>query len=135
MEIAGENVRLLMRLGYWALWRGLYAEASAIFAGAHAARPASEVPIIAHAVLAMAMNEPKAAVTVLRGLAREGQPLSEMAETHLGCALCLAGEEDAGRQILQRISAQGREETTRRMASTLAGMPTSQLAPGLAKVL
>lgn len=135
MDIAGENVRLLMRLGYWSLWHGLYAEASAIFTGAQVARPTSEVPVIGQAVLAMAMNQSSAAVDLLRSLAKNGDRLSEMAETHLGCALCLAGEEAAGREILSRIASQGREESARQMAANLSSLPTSQLNPSLPKVL
>lgn len=135
MDTSGPNVRLLMRLGYWSVWHGLYAEASVLFEGAQAARPGSEVPAVGMAVLAMAMNQPAAAVSLLRTLAPAGAPRSEMVEAHLGCALCLAGEESEGRGILKRLSTAAKDPAARQMATTLCALPTSQLSPNLSKVL
>lgn len=135
MDTSGPNVRLLMRLGYWSVWHGLYAEASVLFEGAQAARPASEVPAVGMAVLAMAMNQPAAAAKLLRSLAPAGGPRSEMVDAHLGCALCLAGEEAEGRDILKRVAAGAKDPAARQMAVTLRDLPTAQLAPSLAKVL
>jgi hypothetical protein len=135
METSGPIVRLLMRLGYWSVWHGLHTEASVLFAGAQAARPASEVPVVGMAVLAMAMNQPASAVNLLRGQAPAGNPPSDLVEAHLGCALCLAGEEAEGRGILSRLAAGAKDAATRQMAATLSALPTAQLSPSLPKVL
>jgi hypothetical protein len=135
MDITGENVRLLMRLGYWSVWHGLFAEASALFTGAQAARPASDVPLVGQAVLAMAMHQPAAAVALLQPLAKSGTQLSELGEAHLGCALCLADQEAAGREILQRLGLHAKNPAARQMAATLAAMPTTQLKPNLPNLL
>ena len=135
METSAPNVRLLMRLGYWSVWHGLPAEAAVLFAGAQAARPASEVPVVGMAVLAMAMNQPASAVTLLRGQPPAGHPPSDLVQAHLGCALCLAGEEAEGRGLLSRLAAGANDPAARQMAATLSALPTAQLSPSLPKVL
>jgi|JI10StandDraft_1071094.scaffolds.fasta_scaffold511225_2 predicted Zn-dependent protease len=135
METSGELVRLLMRTGYWSVWHGLYAEAAALFNGAKAARPESEVPVLGMAVLAMVMQQPDSAVQLLRENALALAPRSELVQAHLGCALRLAGEESEGQDLLQRVVASGRDEDARRMAVNLLRLSPSQLSPQLAKVL
>ncbi|MBL9191242.1 MAG: hypothetical protein JNJ82_02715 [Opitutaceae bacterium] len=135
MQTSGELVRLLMRTGYWSVWHGLYAEAAALFNGAKAARPESEVPVLGMAVLAMVMQQPDSAVQLLRENALALAPRSELVQAHLGCALRLAGEESEGQDLLQRVVASGRDEDARRMAVNLLRLSPSQLSPQLAKVL
>ena len=135
MHTSGELVRLLMRTGYWSVWHGLYAEAAALFNGAKAARPESEMPVLGMAVLAMVMQQPDSAVQLLRGNALALAPRSELVQAHLGCALRLAGEESEGQDLLQRVVAGSRDEDARRMAVNLLRLSPSQLSPQLAKVL
>jgi hypothetical protein len=135
METSGPNVRLLMRLGYWSVWNGLYAEASVLFTGAKSARPASEVPVVGMAVLAMVMNQPASAVALLRSMSSPGGQASELVEAHLGCALCLAGEEVDGRGILSRLASQAKDPAARQMAVNLSALPTAQLTPSLSKIV
>jgi len=135
MQTSGELVRLLMRTGYWSVWHGLYAEAAALFNGAKAARPESEMPVLGMAVLAMVMQQPDSAVQLLRENALALAPRSELVQAHLGCALRLAGEESEGQDLLQRVVAGGRDEDARRMAVNLLRLSPSQLSPQLAKVL
>jgi hypothetical protein len=135
METSGELVRLLMRTGYWSVWHGLYAEAAALFNGAKAARPESEMPVLGMAVLAMVMQQPDSAVQLLRENALALAPRSELVQAHLGCALRLAGEESEGQDLLQRVVAGSRDEDARRMAVNLLRLSPSQLSPQLAKVL
>jgi hypothetical protein len=135
MQTSGETVRLMMRLGYWSVWHGLYREAAALFSGAQAARPQSEVPMLGMAVLALALNKPEAAVELLRDQAKPLNPTSELVEAHLGCALRLAGQEAAGMALLQRLALQGADANARQMATNLVGLTADQLKPHLAKIL
>jgi hypothetical protein len=135
METSAEVVRLLLRIGYWSLWNGLYAEAAALFNGAKAARPESEVPVLGMAVLAMVMQQPDSAVQLLRDKALSLNPQSELVQAHLGCALRLAGREAEGQEILSRLATTGREPDARLMAANLFGLSAQQLSPQLAKVL
>jgi thioredoxin-like negative regulator of GroEL len=135
MHPPAEQVRLLMRLGYWSVWRGLYPEAATLFSGARAARPESEVPILGMAALAMVMQQAASAVQLLRELALPLSPHSELVQAHLGCALRLAGEEDEGMQLLRRLSATASDPDARLMASNLVGLGADQLKPQLAKIL
>lgn len=135
MQTSGETVRLLMRLGYWSVWHGLYREAATLFSGAQAARPQSEIPVLGMAVLALALNKPEAAVELLRDQAKALNPASELVEAHLGCALRLAGEEAAGLALLQRLALQGTDANARLMATNLVALNADQLKPHLAKIL
>ncbi|MFO1450228.1 MAG: hypothetical protein U1F61_18860 [Opitutaceae bacterium] len=135
METPAELVRLLMRTGYWSVWHGLYAEAAALFNGAKAARPESEMPVLGMAVLAMVMQQPDSAVQLLRENALSLAPKSELVRAHLGCALRLAGEESEGQDLLTRIVSEGRDPDARQMAVNLLRLSPSQLNPQLAKVL
>lgn len=134
METPAELVRLLMRIGYWSVWNGLYAEAATLFSGARAARPQSEIPVLGMAVLAMAMQKPDSAVQLLRENAVPLNPGSELVQAHLGCALRLGGEESEGIAILERVS-HGRDADARLMAANLIALPADQLKPQLAHVL
>jgi hypothetical protein len=135
METPAETLRLLMRIGYWSVWHGLYKEAAAIFDGARAARPASEMPVLGMAVLAMVMKQPDFAVQLLRETAVPLSPRSELVQSHLGCALRLAGQESEGMEILRRISSQGKDADARQMAANLTRLTADQLKPQLAKIL
>jgi hypothetical protein len=133
METPAPTVRLLMRLGYWSVWHGLHAEAAVLFSGAQAARPASEVPILGMAVLAIVMNQPGHAVELLRQASTAAS--NELIDVHQGCALRLMGEETAGMEILQRVANAGQSPDARQMAANLATLGTEQLHPQLAKIL
>jgi thioredoxin-like negative regulator of GroEL len=135
METPAELVRLLMRTGYWSVWHGLYAEAAALFSGARAARPESEVPVLGMAVLAMVMQQPDSAVQLLREKAMPLNPRSELVQAHLGCALRLAGQEAEGQEILGRIAGSGTDSDARLMAASLVQLSAAQLSPHLAKIL
>jgi thioredoxin-like negative regulator of GroEL len=135
METPAELVRLLLRTGYWSVWHGLYAEAAALFSGARAARPESEVPVLGMAVLAMVMQQADSAVQVLRETAMPLAPRSELVQAHLGCALRLAGREDEGREILGRLAASASDPDARLMAANLFRLEAAQLSPHLAKIL
>ncbi len=133
METPAPTVRLLMRLGYWSVWHGLHAEAAVLFSGAQAARPASEVPILGMAVLAIVMNQPGHAVELLRQASTAAS--NELIDVHQGCALRLMGEETAGMEILQRVANAGQSPDARQMAANLANLGAEQLHPQLAKIL
>ncbi len=133
METPAPTVRLLMRLGYWSVWHGLHAEAAVLFSGAQAARPASEVPVLGMAVLAMVMNQPGHAVELLRQAAATVP--NELIDVHQGCALRLMGDEAAGLEILQRVATTGQAPDARQMAANLAALGAEQLHPQLAKIL
>ena len=135
METPAELVRLLMRIGYWSMWHGLYAEAATLFNGARAARPESELPVLGMSVLAMVMQRPEHAVQLLRETALPRNPANELVQAHLGCALRLAGHEDEGVEILHRLSSRGRDADARLMAANLVRLSPDQLTPSLAKVL
>jgi thioredoxin-like negative regulator of GroEL len=135
METPAELLRLLLRTGYWSVWHGLYAEAAALFSGAKAARPESEVPVLGMAVLAMVMQQPDSAVQVLREKALPLNPQSELVQAHLGCALRLAGREADGQHILGRLAASGRDPDARLMAANIVGLSPAQLSPQLARIL
>ena len=135
METSGELVRLLMRLGYWSTWNGLYAEAATLFQGARAARPQSEIPVLGMAVLAMVMHKPEAAVQLLREAAVPLNPASELVEAHVGCALRLAGSEDEGMEILSRLSATAKDESARSMAASLVSLKPEYVKTEIARVL
>ncbi len=135
METPAELVRLLMRIGYWSVWHGLYPEAATLFNGARAARPQSELPVLGMAVLAMAMQQSETAVQLLRDHAVPLNPRSELVQAHIGCALRLAGHEDEGQGILLRLAAQSTDADARLMASNLVALTPEQLKPQLAKVL
>ncbi len=135
METPAELVRLLMRTGYWSVWHGLHAEAAALFNGAKAARPASELPVLGMAVLALVMRQPESAVRLLREMAVPLAPHSELVQAHLGCALRLAGEETAGASILRRLADDATDPDARLMAANLVALPAAQLQPQLAKLL
>ena len=135
MHPPAEQVRLLMRLGYWSVWHGLYAEAAALFNGAKAARPASELPVLGMAVLAMVMQKADSAVQLLRDLAEPLNPRSELVQAHLGCALRLAGQEAEGMDLLRHLTTQGTDLDARLMAANLVALSPDQLKPQLAKIL
>lgn len=135
METPAELVRLLLRIGYWSVWHGLYSEAAALFSGAKAARPESEVPVLGMAVLAMVMQQPDSAVQVLREKALPLNPGSELVQAHLGCALRLAGRETEGLEILARLAGSATDPDARLMASNLVRLAPAQLSPQLAKIL
>jgi thioredoxin-like negative regulator of GroEL len=135
METPAELVRLLMRLGYWSVWHGLYAEAATLFNGARAARPQSELPVLGMAVLAMVMHQPESAAQLLRETAVPLNPASELVQAHIGCALRLAGEESEGMALLTRLSRDGSDADARLMAANLVRLAPDQLKPQFAKVL
>lgn len=135
METPAELVRLLMRLGYWSVWHGLYSEAAALFNGARAARPQSELPVLGMAVLGMVMQQPDHAVQLLREQALPLNPASELVQAHIGCALRLSGRESEGMDVLRRLAARGTDADARLMAANLVRLSADQLTPQLAKVL
>ena len=98
-----------------------------------AARPASEVPVLGMAVLAMVMNQPGHAVELLRQAAATVP--NELIDVHQGCALRLMGDEAAGLEILQRVATTGQAPDARQMAANLAALGAEQLHPQLAKIL
>ena len=132
METPGELARLLMRLGYWSTWNGLYAEAAALFNGARAARPQSEIPVLGMAVLAMVMHKPDAAVQLLRETALPLNPASELVQAHIGCALRMAGQEDEGVGILSRLSQTAADPSARSMATNLVSLKPEYIAGAIA---
>jgi len=134
METPGNTVRLLMRLGYWAVWHGLYTEAAALFRGAQAARPTSDVPVIGMAVLAMAMGKPESAVDLLKTEVAAGRSSAQV-QAHLGYALRLAGAEMEGAELLHRVAQGDSDAQARQMASNLLSLEADQLQPKLAKIL
>lgn len=135
METPAELVRLLMRIGYWSVWHGLFAEAATLFTGARAARPQSELPVLGMAVLALAMQKPDSAVQLLREHALPLNPDSELVQAHLGCALRMAGQESEGLYLLERIAALGTDADARLMATNLLEQAVSPLNPQLTKAL
>lgn len=135
MDTPGDVVRLLLRLGYWSMWHGLYREAATLFRGARAARPASEVPVLGMAVLALLMQKPESAVSLLEETALALNPTSDLVRAHLGVAHRLAGNEDEGLSLLQTVAAQTRDLDAKSMAESLLHLPVEHLRPHLAHVL
>ena len=131
VHIDSELVRLLMRTGYAAAWNGLHKEAVAIFDGVGAVRPESEIPVIGAAVVAMLTGNYEVAVKTLRDGALELNPDSALARAHLGAALRLMGDEDAGRALLQEVAASAADPDTAAMAANVLAMSQDQLKPNL----
>jgi len=132
METPAQLVRLLMRIGYWSVWHGLYSEAATLFNGARAARPQSELPVLGMAVLAMVMQKPESAIQLLRETALPLRPESELVQAHLGCALRLAGEESEGVTLLTRLASEATDTDARLMAANLVALTPDQLRPQFA---
>lgn len=132
METPAELVRLLLRLGYWSVWQGLYAEAATLFNGARAARPQSELPVLGMAVLAMVMQRPESAVQLLRESALPLNPASELVQAHIGCALRLAGHEAEGMHLLAPLATRANDAAARLMAGNLVRLAPDQLTQHLA---
>lgn len=132
VHIDSELVRLLMRTGYAAAWNGLHKEAVAIFDGVGAVRPESEIPVIGAAVVAMLTGNYEVAVKTLRDGALELNPDSALARAHLGAALRLMGDEDAGRALLQEVAASAAADPdAAAMAANVLAMSQDQLKPNL----
>lgn len=131
VHIDSELVRLLMRTGYAAAWNGLHKEAVAIFDGVGAVRPESEIPVIGAAVVAMLTGNYEVAVKTLRDGALELNPDSALARAHLGAALRLMGDEDAGRALLQEVAASAADPDAAAMAANVLAMSQDQLKPNL----
>lgn len=130
LSIDSELVRLLMRVGYLAAWRGLHKEAVAIFDGVGAVRPESDGPIIGGAVVAMLAGQPQVAIDVLEGALRSF-PDSALARAHLGCALRLKNREEEGLQLLREVASQQQDPDAAAMANNLLALEPHQLQPSL----
>ncbi len=131
VQIDSELVRLLMRVGYTAAWNGLHQEALSIFEGVGAVRSENEVPMIGASVVAMLAGHYDVAVTTLREGALTLNPDSALARAHLGVALRLRGDEDAGLTLLQEVAAQTTDPDAATMARNVAKLSPDQLKPNL----
>ena len=131
VQIESELVRLLMRVGYTAAWNGFHQDAISIFDGVGAVRPESEIPVIGAAVVAMLSGHADVAVKTLEDGALPLNPKSQLVRAHLGAALRLRGDEDAGISILRAVAAQTEDLDAARMAANVMSMPIEQLKPSL----
>jgi tetratricopeptide (TPR) repeat protein len=128
--IDSELVRLLMRAGYLAAWKGFHREAVAIFNGVAAVRPESEVPVIGGGVVAMLTGNYDVAVEVLEK-ALDINPDSALARAHLGGALRLRNDEEEGMKLLREVAAQSADPDAKALATNLLSMEAHQLKPSL----
>jgi len=128
VKIDSELVRLSMRIGYAAAWKGLYADALKIFKGVGAVRPESEVPLIGAAVIGMLSGDYEmSGKALVRAL--EIHPENDLVRVHLGCLMRLRGEEDEGRKLLALISGGSNDPSAKALALHLYDLPVEQLLP------
>jgi Flp pilus assembly protein TadD len=99
-----DDVRMLVDLGFIALWRGAERQATAIFEGVVAARPKEEAGYLGSALVQLYRGDLDAAIVTLRRL-----PPSDAAQTFLGLALSRQGAASEARRILNEVveTAQG----------------------------
>lgn len=126
MQIDSELVRLLMRIGYAAAWKGLYREALAVFRGVGAVRPDSEVPLIGVAMIGMLAKDFDMASRAL-DRAREAHPENDLVKAHWGCLLRLKGSDEEGLAVLNALAAESADPNARAMAERVKDLPADEL--------
>lgn len=98
VEIAGEDVRTLVDVGFIALSAGLVDQAGVIFEGVAAARPQAEAGAIGQALVSLARGDAETAISILRA----AEP-TDAAQTFLGLAYARCGQRDEARSVLTAI--------------------------------
>lgn len=128
LKIDSELVRLSMRIGYAAAWKGLSGDALKIFKGVGAVRPESEVPLIGAAVIGMLSGDFEMSGKALDH-ALEANPENDLIRAHLGCLMRLRGEEEEGRKLLVSISEDSNDPSAKALAFHLKDRPAGELLP------
>lgn len=126
--IDSELIRLLMRTGYMAAWKGFHKEAVTIFNGVAAMRPNSEAPLVGAAVVAMLASNYEVAHKALEQ-ALEMNPDSAMTRAHLGIIQRLNNLEDEGMETLKSVAAQTEDSDAAALASNVLELEPAQLKP------
>lgn len=97
-DIAGDDVRALVDIGFIALSAGMVDQAGVIFEGVSAARPEAEAGAIGQALVYLARGEADDAVRILRTV-----PPTDAAQTFLGLAYARSGRPQDARAVLTAI--------------------------------
>ncbi len=97
-DVAADDMRTLVDLGFIALSAGLLRQAGTIFDGVVAARPEGEAGHIGLALVSLAQGRTEDAVRRLRA-----RPPSDAVLTFLGMALARMGERDDARAALRAV--------------------------------
>jgi len=103
VDVGTEVVQLLMEAGFVAIGRGMFSEATAIFAGVAAIRPDNEMPIVGQAIAQLNSGRVAEAVGTLRNKALALKPDSQIAKSFLGLALKLEGFQAESRALLDEV--------------------------------
>lgn len=112
MKVNTETVQRLLEIGLMAAGWGQASESETIIRGVQAARPDSELPLVALAVRSMTMWQDHEAVDLLQS-ALEKNPKSEVAMSMLAFALWRCGLNQASREAAQQVvNAGGSSEAT-----------------------
>lgn len=119
MNLKTETVQRLMEVGYVATGYGFLRQAEAIFAGVQAVRSDSEMPAIGLAVAQLNAGLCEVAVKTLENDALGKNPDSELAQSFLGLALRMAGQNARSEQILKKLAESGKNQEAVAMAKSL----------------
>ncbi|MCG8650824.1 MAG: HrpB1 family type III secretion system apparatus protein [Pirellulales bacterium] len=112
MKINTETVQRLLEVGLMAAGWGQASESETILRGVQAARPESELPLVAQAVRCMTVCQEREAIALLES-ALEKNPKSEFAMSMLAFTLHRCGLNQASRNAAQQVvDAGGNSEPT-----------------------
>ncbi|MDR1433005.1 MAG: hypothetical protein LBI61_01525 [Puniceicoccales bacterium] len=127
MPVSSELVRLLMDVGYVATGRGLQTRAEAVFAGAIAARPNSEFPLIGLGVCKINFGDFVAAAKILSEKALKINPSSGLAKCFLAIAVKSLGRKDYAYELASQVITSCEETAAVTLAkSIVAGRDVAQ---------
>lgn len=118
MDIAAENLRLLLEIGILAGARGMVEPSRTIFKGLRAIRPQNEMPVIGDAMTSMQRGQNREASQYLLE-ALKLNPDSDLAKSFLGLALSRLGETKHATDVLEHVVAEGVDPAATRMAKGL----------------
>jgi len=103
VDVRTEVVQLLMEAGFLAVGKGMFPQATAIFAGVAAVRPESELPIVGQAIAQMNSGRADDAIQTLKNKALVLNPDSQIARSFLGLALKIGGFQAESRALLSEV--------------------------------
>jgi len=118
VNLSTETVQQLTEMGFVAVGNGMFAEAETIFAGVAAARPDSELPLIAQGINQMNAGKVSDAIHTLQAAVQKN-PESAMAMSCLGVALKLAGLSAASEDVCQQVVQENRHAEAVALAKSL----------------
>jgi predicted Zn-dependent protease len=98
IEVAGEDVRTLVDVGFIALSAGMVDQAAVVFDGVVAARPDAEAGAIGRALVHLAKGDAEAAVGILRAA-----PPTDAVQSFLGLAYARWGMKAEAREALTSV--------------------------------